>query len=125
MNVLSSIDVFGSPDRAVRSFIVSPVTPCSLVACVPQCHGSEIWWTIPPSTRSGPTRRVTFARTSTSARAVEMTIQPPSSMPRSAASSGSISANIAGWSSSSHGTLRLIAPAVWCSVRRKEVATHG
>jgi len=31
VNVLSSIDVFGSPDSAMRSLIESPVTPCSEV----------------------------------------------------------------------------------------------
>ena len=89
---MSSIDVFGSPESTIRSLMASPVTPCSEVVWLPQCHGSEIWWTIPPSTRSGPTRRVTFARASTSPRSVSITIQPPSSMPRSAASTGSISA---------------------------------
>ena len=85
---------------------------------MPQCHGTEIWCTIPPSTRSGPTRRVTFARASISPRSVAITIQPPSSMPRSAASTGSISAKSSGCSSASHGRLRLIGPVVWCSVSR-------
>ena len=70
-------------------------------------------------------RSVTFARASISARSVTMVIQPPSSMPRSAAISGSSSANISGCSSASQGRLRLIAPAVWCSVSRKVVATSG
>ena len=75
--------------------------------------------------RSGRIRSVTRARASISARSVSITIQPPSSIPRSAASSGSISANISGCSSASHGRLRLIAPAVWCSVSRNVVATNG
>ena len=80
---------------------------------------------IRPSTFSGLIRSVTTARAAISARGLLTVIQPPSSMPRSRASSGSISANIAGCSSSSHGTHRDIPPAVWCSVNRKVVATHG
>ena len=68
---------------------------------------------------------MTFARASISARAVTIVIQPPSSIPRSAASCGSISANISGCSSTSQGNVRLIPPAVWCSVNRKVVATTG
>ena len=70
-------------------------------------------------------RSVTLARASISARSVTIVIQPPSSMPRSAASSGSSSANISGWSSESQGSVRLIPPAVCCSVSRKVVATIG
>jgi hypothetical protein len=51
---------------------------------------------------------VTFARASISARGVSITIHSPSSMPRRARSTGSISANISGCSSASHGRLRLI-----------------
>jgi hypothetical protein len=54
-----------------------------------------------------------------------MTIQPPSSMPSFSASTGSISANISGCSSDSHGRLRLIGPAVWCSVSRNVDPTCG
>ena len=46
-------------------------------------------------------------------------------MPALAASTGSISANISGWSSASHARLRLIGPAVWCSVSRNVEATCG
>jgi hypothetical protein len=59
------------------------------------------------------------------AREVTIVIQSPSSMLRSLASSGSSSQNISGWSSASQGRLRLMAPAVWCSVSRKVVATIG
>ncbi len=70
-------------------------------------------------------RSVTAARASISPRSVMTTIHSPSSMPFSAASTGSISANMSGWSSASHGRLRDIAPTVWCSVRRKVVSTQG
>jgi len=124
-NDLSSIDTFGSPESATRSLTLSPVTPCALVVNVPPCHGSEIWCSVRPSICSGRMRCVTFARASMIPRSVSMHIQPPSSMPRSAASSGSSSANISGCSSASHGRFRLIGPAVWCSVSRNVEATIG
>ena len=70
-------------------------------------------------------RWVTRARATISARGEEIVIQPPSSIPSRAASTGSISANISGCSSESHGSQRDIPPAVWCSVSRKVVATCG
>ena len=78
-----------------------------------------------PSICSGRSRRVTFARASISPRSVSTVSQPPSSIPRSAASSGSSSTNISGCSSASHGRLRLIGPEVWCSVSRKVEAMTG
>ncbi len=123
VNALDSwIDTFGSPDSDDRGR--SPRRPATGPP-KPQCQGSATWWTIRPSIFSGRMRSVTFARASISARGVEIVIQPPSSMPRSRASTGSISANISGCSSSSHGRLRLMPPAVWCSVSRNVVATSG
>jgi hypothetical protein len=116
-----SMFVFGSPDRWRMSFALSPV----LTPLQPQCHGRAIWWTVRSPSCSGRIRSVTFARASISPRSVMITSQPPSSMPRDAASTGSISANISGWSSDSHGSVRLIPPTVWCSVSRNVVSTHG
>ena len=45
--------------------------------------------------------------------------------PRSAASSGETSTNISGCSSERYSRLRLIPPAVWCSVSRLIVKTNG
>ena len=65
------------------------------------------------------------AREAISARGETIVIQPPSSIPRSAASWGESSQNGAGCSSSSHGRRRDMPPAVWCSVSRNVVATIG
>ena len=121
-NALDSwIDVFGSPESVTRSFAASPGEgPPN-----PQCQGRPTWWMVRPSIFSGRIRSVTFARASMSARGEEIVIQPPSSIPCSAASTGSISANISGCSSLSHGSQRDMPPAVWCSVSRKVVATCG
>ena len=114
-NALDSwIDTFGSPLSAPRSLAAPPWSG----PAKPQCHGMATWWMMRSSTFSGLMRSVTTARTAISARGLLTVIQPPSSMPRSRASSGSISANIAGCSSSSQGSQRDMAPAVWCSVRR-------
>src|SRR4028118_980381 len=58
-------------------------------------------------------------------RLVEMVTQPVLFTPFSAASSGLISQNNSGCSSESQGIQRLIAPEVWCSVRRYVVTTYG
>src|SRR5918998_4231024 len=58
-------------------------------------------------------------------RLVETVTQPVLPTPFSAASSGLISQNSSGWSSESQGIQRLIAPLVWCSVRRYVVTTYG
>ena len=61
---------------------------------------------------------MTRTRASIAPRAVEMIAQSPCRKPRSAASSGETSQNISGISSESHGSQRVMPPAVWCSVRR-------
>ena len=115
------METLGSPLSAPRSFAADPRSG----PAKPQCHGNATWWTTRPSTRSGFMRPVTSARASISARGETIVIQSPSSTPRSRASTGSISANISGCSSASHGTVRLIPPVVWCSVSRNVVAMIG
>ena len=58
-------------------------------------------------------------------RGVTTVAQPPWTRPRSPASSGLTSQNISGCSSQRWGSVRLIPPAVWCSVRRYVVQTYG
>lgn len=80
---------------------------------------------IRPSTRSGVSRSVTSTLASMAARAVTRWAQPRFVSPTSAANSGDTSTNISGCSSASGRTMRLIAPAVWCSVSRLTVNTYG
>src|SRR5436305_14709041 len=68
---------------------------------------------------------VTSTRASMTARAVTTCAQPRLLRPRSAASAGETSMNISGCSSDRYGSVRLIPPAVWCSVSRLVVNTYG
>ena len=68
---------------------------------------------------------MTITRPSTADLEVTTWHQPMCSRPRSAASSGETSTNISGCSSERYSRLRLIAPAVWCSVSRLTVKTNG
>ena len=105
---------FGSSTIANRSFAESPFEyPLN-----PQWYGRPTWCSLRPWTVSGATRSVTITRASTAVRAVMIVAQPPCSSPRSAASSGPISQKNSGWSSARYGSVRDIAPAVWCSVSR-------
>ena len=97
---------FGSATSEVRSLALSPTTSPAKA----QWNGRPIWCTTRPSTRSGHSRRVTMARASIRPRAVSTVIQPPCTMPRSAASSGLSSTNISGCSSLSQLLNRLIGP---------------
>ena len=108
VNALASwIETFGSPASAPRSLALSPGRRRrrSPSATAGRPGGSSR----PVDRAAAACARSRVARASISARSVSITIQPPSSIPRSAASTGSISANISGCSSASHGRLRLIA----------------
>src|SRR3954453_23633326 len=78
-----------------------------------------------PRTFCGLIRSVTCTRASIAAREVTIVAQPRCSRPRSSASSGLTSQNSSGWSSDRYGTVRLIPPAVWCSVSRYVVMAKG
>src|SRR5205085_2542459 len=112
---------FGSSAMCARSLAAPPVVSPR----EPQWYGSPTWCVMRPFTRTGRTRSVTRTRASIAARAVAIVAQPPCSRPRSRASSGCTSTNIAGWSSERYGEKRDIPPAVWCSVSRYVVATYG
>ena len=111
---LSWICTFGSIVTLTRSLTESPV----LSPLPPQWYGSPTCSTRRPATRNARSRSVTSTRASIAAREVMIVAQPPFSRPRSAASVGETSQNISGCSSERNGNVRLIPPAVWCSVSR-------
>ena len=84
----------------------------------PQWYGSPTCSTKRSPSRSERIRSVTSTRASIAVRAVTMVAQPPFSRPRSRASRGETSQNGSGCSSARYGSVRLIPPAVWCSVSR-------
>ena len=80
----SWIVMFGSPEIAIRSLAVSPVTPCASARELPQCHGMHTWCTARSPIAQRPHAGRSPSRAPRSRRArVSMTIQPPSSIPRS------------------------------------------
>src|SRR5699024_8634506 len=112
--LVAGIETLGSSVCGSRSLAASPV----LIPLGPQWYGSPTWCSTCPPTRSGFIRGVTSTRASTAVRAVTMVAHPPLTRPRSRASSGLTSQKNSGCSSDRYGSVRLIAPAVWCSVSR-------
>src|SRR5687767_8045012 len=104
----------GSSTTANRSLAASPVESPRL----PQWYGSPTWCSSRPWTTSGAMRSVTNTRASMAARTVVTVAHPPLTRPRSAASAGLTSQNMAGCSSDSTPRNRLMPPAAWCSVSR-------
>src|SRR2546423_2128 len=108
VNALTSwMCTFGSSAMWARSLAEPPVVRPR----EPQWYGSPTWWWTRPLIRTGRTRSVTRTRASIAARAVTIVAQPPCSRPRSRASSGCTSTNIAGWSSERYGEKRAMPPA--------------
>src|SRR6266699_2015725 len=107
-NALPSwIDTFGSPTQDVRSLTTSPVeSPIQ-----PQCHGMPTWWIGLPAMCITPMRWVTSAFARIWPRGLDTTTQSRFLIPFSLARSCPSSMNNSGWSSASHGSQRLIAPA--------------
>src|SRR5256884_1016460 len=107
-NALPSwMDTLGSPTQDVRSFTTSPV----LNPIQPQCHGMPTWWIGLPAMCITPMRWVTSAFARIWPRGLDTTTQSRFLIPFSLARSCPSSMNNSGWSSASHGSQRLIAPA--------------
>src|SRR5690606_4096813 len=119
--LLSMLCTLGSRDTLISALAAPPVvSPFG-----PQCQGSPIWCTVRPPTCKGRMRCVTSTLPSIALRAVMTVAQSMCLSPRSAASSGDTSTNIAGASSDRWCSQRLMPPAVWCSVIRNVVNTYG
>src|SRR3989454_1928572 len=107
-NALPSwIETFGSPTQDVRSLTTSPV----LKPIQPQCHGMPTWWIGLPAMCITPMRWVTSAFARIWPRGLDTITQSRFLIPFSLARSCPSSMNNSGWSSASHGSQRLIAPA--------------
>src|SRR2546425_7201100 len=107
-NALPSwIETFGSPTQDVRSLTTSPV----LKPIQPQCQGMPTWWIGLPAMCITPMRWVTSAFARIWPRGLDTTTQSRFLIPFSLARSCPSSVHNSGWSSASHGSQRLIAPA--------------